>query len=254
MDERCGTVEVAGVALAYAYLAGEAPVVVFLPGFASDMQGAKALCLRDRCIERGQAMLRLDYSGHGASGGRFESGTIGRWSADARAVIDAVVPALPVVLVGSSMGGWIMLLVARALGSRVVGMVGIAAAPDFTEDLMRPALTPQALAALARDGVVPLPNAYGPPTPLTSALLDDGAAQLVLRSPIIFTGPVRLIHGQRDDDVPWRTSLRLAEQIASDDIQIMLIKDGTHRLSRESDLAMIDRLCVAVVARCRGSL
>ncbi|MDD2877512.1 MAG: alpha/beta hydrolase [Acidiphilium sp.] len=253
MDERYGVIEAGGVALHYAHLIGDGPTVVFLPGFASDMQGSKAVFLRDACAVRGQAMLRLDYSGHGASGGRFEEGTIGRWSADALAVIGAVVPTQTLVLVGSSMGGWIMLLLLRALGARVAGVVGVAAAPDFTEDLIRPELSAAAYAALARDGMVPMPNPYGPPTPLTAALLDDGRAQLVLRSPIRFAGPVRLVHGQRDADVPWQTSLRLAERITGDDVQIVLIKDGEHRLSRPSDLAVIGDATAAVVALCKGS-
>jgi pimeloyl-ACP methyl ester carboxylesterase len=250
MDERLGCIEVGGVTLAYAHLAGAGPVVVFLPGFASDMQGSKALFLRDHCAAQGQAMLRLDYSGHGASGGRFEAGTIGRWAADALAVIAAVVPADDIVLVGSSMGGWIMLLVMRALGARVTAMVGIAAAPDFTEDLIRPGLTLSMQNALARDGVVALPSAYGPPTPLTAALLDDGAVQCVLRSPIAFAGPVRLVHGQADAEVPWQTSLRLAACITGGDVQVVLIKDGEHRLSRQADLAVIG---AAVAGLCRAS-
>lgn len=251
MDERCATIEVGGVALAYAYLAGGEPVVVFLPGFASDMQGSKAVFLRDRCAARGQAMLRLDYSGHGGSGGRFEDGTIGRWTADARAVIEAVVPERRLLLVGSSMGGWVAVLLLAALGPRVAGLVGIAAAPDFTEDLIKPGLTPQAQAALARDGLVMMPSAYGPPSPITAGLLEDGAEHLVLRAPIGFTGPVRLMHGQCDTDVPWQTSLRLGETMTGADVQIVLIKDGGHRLSRESDMAVIDRLIASLAAPCR---
>lgn len=231
-----------GVKLAYAYLAGDGPALVFLSGFASDMQGTKAQFLRDWCAARGAAMLRLDYSGHGASGGAFADGTIGRWTADARAVIDAVLPAGDIILAGSSMGGWIGLLLARALVARLAGFLGIAAAPDFTEDLMKPGLTEADRAALAQVGVAMLPNPYGPPTPITAALLDDGARNLVLRNPIPITAPVRLIHGQRDAEVPWRTSLHLAERIASEDVRVTLVKDGGHRLSRESDLALIGRI------------
>lgn len=239
MTEVVGRIEAGGVALAYAHLPGVGPTLVFLPGFASDMQGSKALFLRDACAARGQAMLRLDYSGHGASGGRFEDGTIGRWAADAHAVIAAVVPEGEIVLVGSSMGGWIMLLLLRWLGARVSGMVGIAAAPDFTEDLIRPALSDAARQALARDGVLAMPSAYGPPTMMSAGLLDDGVRQLVLRAPIAFEGAVRLVHGQMDDDVPWQTSLRLAACLTARDVQVILIKDGGHRLSRPEDLVVI---------------
>ncbi len=249
MDERLGRIEAGGVALAYAHLAGAGPLLVFLPGYGSDMQGSKALFLRDDCAARGQAMVRLDYSGHGGSGGRFADGTIGRWAADARAVIEAVAPVGDIVLVGSSMGGWIMLLLLRWLGQRVRGIVGLAAAPDFTEDLIRPVLTYAMQLTLARDGVLALPSAYGPPTPLTAALLDDGAAQLVLRSPIEFAGPVRLVHGQSDADVPWQTSLRLAACLTAADVQVTLIKDGEHRLSREADLAVIGAV---VAGLCRA--
>lgn len=241
MDERRGEIGFGGMRLAYAHLEGDGPTLVFLPGFASDMQGAKAVFLRDSCVAHGRAMLRLDYSGHGASGGRFENGTIGRWTADARAIIEAIVPQGKVLLVGSSMGGWIGLLLAPGLGDRVAGFIGIAAAPDFTEDLMKPGLTETAREMLARDGVVDIPNPYGPPTPLTAALLEDGTRHLVLRAPIGIAAPIRLIHGQRDAEVPWQTSLRLAERITGDDVRLTLVKDGEHRLSRQADLAVIER-------------
>ncbi len=237
-----GRVErVKGVGLAYALLEGRAPCLVFLPGFASDMQGSKALALalRDFCAERGRAMLRLDYSGHGASGGAFEDGTISAWTADAAAVIDQVAPEGNIVLVGSSMGGWIALLLALRLGARVKGLVGIAAAPDFTEDLMRPNLNDAAKAALARDGMYLAPSAYGPPTPITAKLLEDGMRHLLLRAPIALHCPVQLLQGQRDDDVPWRTALRIADRLMGDDVHVTLTKDGDHRLSRPQDLALL---------------
>ena len=242
-----GRVErVAGVGLAYSLLEGRDPCLVFLPGFASDMQGTKALALRAFCAERGQAMLRLDYAGHGASGGLFEEGTISSWTADAAAVIDAVAPNGGIVLIGSSMGGWIALLLALKLGVRVASVVGIAAAPDFTEDLIRPSLDDVAKAALARDGVYFVPSAYGAPTPITAVLLEDGARNLLLRAPIPLRCPVRLLQGQRDDDVPWRTVLRIAEKLTGDDVCVTLIKDGDHRLSRPQDLEaliqVVDRL------------
>ena len=239
MNERMVRVNAAGTALAGAYLPGEGKVVVFLPGFASDMQGTKALFLRDECAARGRAMLRLDYSGHGQSGGRFEAGTIGRWAADAEAVIAAAAPERSLVLVGSSMGGWIGLLLARRLGACLAGFVGIAAAPDFTAELMEPALGAAEREALARDGMFFLPNPYGAPTPVTAALLEDGRRNLVLGGPIPLDAPVRLIQGQRDAEVPWRTALRIAEAVRGADVRVTLVKDGEHRLSRPQDLALI---------------
>nr|WP_249676748.1 alpha/beta fold hydrolase [Acidocella sp. C78] len=184
-------------------------------------------------------MLRLDYSGHGQSGGRFEAGTIGRWAADAEAVIAAAAPERSLVLVGSSMGGWIGLLLARRLGARLAGFVGIAAAPDFTAELMEPALGAAEREALARDGMFFLPNPYGAPTPVTAALLEDGRRNLVLGGPIPLDAPVRLIQGQRDAEVPWRTALRIAEAVRGADVRVTLVKDGEHRLSRPQDLALI---------------
>ena len=150
--------------LAWARLPGKAPGVVFLPGFRSDMQGSKAIFLRDHCAARGQAFLRLDYSGHGESDGRFEDGTIGQWAADALALFDALTEG-PQILVGSSMGGWIALLIARQRAARLAGLVGIAPAPDFTEALLWPALPPEARQALIRDGIIHLPSEYGEPRP-----------------------------------------------------------------------------------------
>lgn len=240
MDEVRGRITETGTALAYAHLAGAGPLVVFLPGFASDMEGTKAVFLRDRCAARGRAMLRLDYSGHGASGGRFEAGTIGRWAADAAAVIRHVAPEGPLVLVGSSMGGWIGLLLARRLGGRLARFVGIAAAPDFTADLMEPGFSAEDRATLAREGILRLPNPYGAPTPITAALLEDGRANLVLRTPLEIAAPVRLLQGQRDAEVPWRTALRIGAAITGDDVRITLVKDGEHRLSRPEDLALLE--------------
>jgi pimeloyl-ACP methyl ester carboxylesterase len=230
-----------GVKLAYALLEGNGPCLVFLPGFASDMQGSKALALRDFCATQGQAMLRFDYSGHGASGGRFEDGTIGAWTADAAAVIEAVVPEGDLLLIGSSMGGWIALLLALRLQARVKAVIGIAAAADFTEELMRPGLDDTARAALARDGVYLAPNPYGPPTPITAGLLEDGARHLLLRGPIPLACPIRLLHGQRDAEVPWPISLRIAERVESEDVRVTLVKDGDHRLSRPQDLTLLLR-------------
>lgn len=236
-----------GAAIACRALAGKSPGVVFLPGFRSDMAGTKALALESFCRARGQAYLRFDYTGHGASSGAFVDGTIGQWAEDAIFAIDGMT-AGPQVLVGSSMGGWIMLLVALARPERVAGLVGVAAAPDFTEDLCWDRLDEAARAALVRDGVMYEPSDYDDePSPITLALIEDGRERLVLRAPIAFDGPVRLIHGLRDPDVPWRTSMRIVERIASKDVELTLVKDGEHRLSEPPDL---DRLCRLVGEVC----
>ena len=225
--------------LAYAQTPGRGPGVVFLGGFRSDMGGTKAMFLEQWCRARGQNFLRFDYAGHGASGGNFEAGTIGRWAGDAIAVLDALTEG-PKILVGSSMGGWIMLEVALARPDRVEALVGIAAAPDFTEDLIWNAWPEAKRTALLRDGVVLEPSAYDQAGyPITRALIEDGRTRLRLRGKIPFRGPVRLLHGMRDAEVPWQTSLRLSEALEGDDVRLLLLKDGDHRLSRESDLALL---------------
>jgi pimeloyl-ACP methyl ester carboxylesterase len=202
------------------------------------MTGGKALHLERHCAARAQAFIRFDYTGHGASGGRFEEGSIGHWADDTLAILDEVVEG-PAVLAGSSMGGWIMLLAALARPERVQGLIGIAAAPDFTADLTQPGLTDAQRAILDRDGVMHLPSAYGTPTPITRQLLEDGARHLVLRKPLPIRCPVHLLHGQEDPDVPWTTSLRLAAALESPAVTVELVKDGDHRLSREADLRRI---------------
>lgn len=224
--------------LAYARLPGRGPGVVFLGGFRSDMQGSKALALRDHCAARGQAFLRFDYSGHGASAGRFEDGTIGQWAADAATVLDRLTDG-PQILVGSSMGGWIALLLARAQPTRVAGFIGIAPAPDFTEALMWPAFTEAQRATILREGVLHLNSAYGEPTPITRALIEDGARQGVLAAPIPLPAPVRILQGMADPDVPWRHAIRLMETLDCTDARLTLVKDGDHRLSRPQDLRLL---------------
>lgn len=219
---------------------GHGPTAVFLPGYRSDMEGAKAQDVAALCAELGTACLRLDYSGHGASGGAFEAGTIGRWTEDALCLVDRLTEG-PLVLVGSSMGGWIALLAALARRERVAGLLGIAAAPDFTEDLMWETLMPAERETLMRDGVLHVPSPYGDPTPVTRALIEEGRAHLLLRGPIGLRCPVRLLHGRLDPDVPWETSLKLAEALETPDVQVALIKDGDHRLSRPGDLALLRR-------------
>lgn len=234
--------------LAYAYTPGASPGVLFLPGFRSDMTGGKARYLEAHCVAQGLAYCRFDYAGHGASEGRFEDGSIGAWSRDALDVVDHLLTG-PLVLVGSSMGGWIMLLVARARPERIAGLVGIAAAPDFTADLIEPGLSAAERSELERAGVVWLPSAYGSPTPITRHLLAESARHLVLRRPLPIRCPVHLLHGQEDPDVPWSTSLRLAARLESPAVTVELIKDGDHRLSREEDLRRIASALDRIVAQ-----
>ncbi len=235
-----------GCELAWARIAGRGPTVVFLPGFKSDMTGDKATALAGFCATRGLAMLRFDYSGHGASGGRFEDGTIGRWRDDALTVIDQMSNG-KLVLVGSSMGGWLALLVALARPARTHAVIGIAAAPDFTEALMWEAMAPPERATLQREGVLLVPSQYGEPTPITRALIEEGRRHLLLGGPIALDCTVRLLHGQRDPDVPWEHSLRIAEHLATDDVVVSLVKDGDHRLSRPADLALLRRTLIALL-------
>src|SRR5215831_21120683 len=225
-----------GATIAYNRLFGASPGIVFLSGFRSDMSGAKALFLEDYCRRRGLAYVRFDYFGHGASSGDVTAGTVGRWAEDAIAVLDRLTSG-PQILVGSSMGGWIMLLAALARHDRIAGLVGIAAAPDFTEDLMWDRMSAAQREALARDGVIHEPSKYAEaPYEIGRALIEDGRRHLLLRGRIDIRCPIRLLHGMADPDVPWETSMRLAERLASDDVTVTLIKDGDHRLSRDADL------------------
>jgi len=233
-----------GATIAYRPTPGKGPGVMFLTGFRSDMTGGKALAVEALCRAQNRAFVRFDYTGHGESSGAFADGTIGRWTEDALLVLDRVTNG-PQVLVGSSMGGWIALLLARARPERVAGIVGIAAAPDFTEDLVHDVLDADAKDRLARDGQIVVPSAYDPePCVITRRLIEEGRDHLLLRGPIPVAAPVRLIHGMEDHDVPWQTALRIAERIASTDVEITLVKGGRHRLSDPPDL---ERL-VAVVA------
>lgn len=225
-----------GHRLAYHKTEGEAPGVVFLSGYMSDMTGTKAIWLESQCRARGQAFLRFDYLGHGQSSGAFEEGTIGQWTADAVAALDALTEG-PQILVGSSMGGWLMLLAALARPQRVAGLVGIAAAPDFTEELMWQGFSPEVRNTLEREGVYRKPSPYGDqPYTITRRLIEEGRDHLLLGDPISLTCPVRLIHGMADPDVPYQVSLRLAEALVGDDVEVSLVKTGEHRLSEPQDL------------------
>lgn len=231
---------------------GALPGIVFLGGFMSDMTGGKATALEAWAVARGLAFTRFDYQGHGASSGRFADGTIGLWADDALAVLDAVTRG-PQILVGSSMGGWMMLLTALRRPDRVAGLVGIAPAPDFTEDLMWDVFDADTRRTITEEGVWLRPSEYGPePQPITRALIEEGRNHLLLRGPIPFAGPVHLLHGQRDPDVPWRVSLSLAAALTGDAVRVTLIKDGDHRLSRPQDLDLLCRTVGALVQEVSG--
>ena len=241
-----------GRELAFVHHAGSQPGVMFCGGFKSDMTGSKALALEAFCRERGRAFTRFDYRGHGASSGAFEEGTIGAWADDAIAVLDAVTEG-PLVLIGSSMGGWIMVLAALARPERIKGLVGIASGPDFTEDLIWARGNDAQRAELLEKGRWVAPSAYSDePYIITRDLIEEGRRHLVLRAPIPFFGPVHLLHGQVDPDVPWETSLRLAEALQSEDVTVELIKSGDHRLSKSDEIARICKATERIVLSIDG--
>jgi pimeloyl-ACP methyl ester carboxylesterase len=227
-----------GATIAYHRIAGRAPGVVFMGGYRSDMTGTKASFLEGHCRRRGRAYVRFDYFGHGASSGDIALGTIDRWAEDAVAVLDALTEGRQ-ILIGSSMGGWIMLLAALARTERVHALVGIAAAPDFTESLWQ-RLDEAQRRACRETGAITLPSRYDPNGYTHSLpLFEDGRRHLVMANRIPLVCPVRLLHGMLDDAVPWQTSLRLAEQLESPDVTMTLVKQGDHRLSKEADLACL---------------
>lgn len=226
--------------LAYRYLVGAGPLIVFLPGYMSDMTGGKASALFAWAQAQGRACLLLDYSGCGASGGDFLDGSISRWAADAAALIDHVWPGGPVVLVGSSMGGWIGLRLGVQLGPRLAGFVGVAAAPDFVDWGLE--VSAAEAEAVAAQGFFRRASGYGGDYVYSRTFLDDAPTCRVLAGPIGIAAPVRLLHGQRDDAVPWSLSLKVAGLLASSDVQVVLIKDGDHRLSRDADIAVLTEL------------
>ena len=228
-----------GRRLAFVHHPGRTPGILFCGGFKSDMTGSKALALEGCFVKDGRAFTRFDYTGHGSSSGAFEDGTIGSWRDDALAIIDHVAEG-NLILVGSSMGGWIMVLAAMVRPERVKGLVGVAAAPDFTEDQIWAKATANQRQTLMREGCWEEPSAYSDlPYVYTHALIEEGRSNLVLRSPIPFDGPVHLVHGQADPDVPWQTALRLADALQSQDVTIELIKSGDHRLSKPHELDRI---------------
>lgn len=243
-----------GERLAWRRVPGHGPTVVWLGGYRSDMTGTKAEALAAWAAQEGRDFLRFDHFGHGQSSGDFvRGGTISRWREDALAVIDELCTG-EVVLVGSSMGGWLACLAAAVRPERVKALVLVAPAPDFTEALMKPHLPPEAWAALEATGVWMEPSQYGEPNPITLALLEDGARWSILDGPVPIEAPARILQGGEDPDVPWRHALELAQALKCADVVFTLIKDGDHRLSRPQDIA---RLLAAVAevsaAGCAGS-
>ena len=228
-----------GNTVAYAKTDGRSPTVVFLGGFRSDMTGTKALELEAWAQRAGQAYLRFDYLGHGQSSGRFEDGTIGRWLDDSLAAIDAFTMG-KLVLVGSSMGGWLSLLVALQRTERLAGLVLIAAAPDFTERMLLKGLSPEDRATLQREGRLVRPSQYSPePSVFTWSLIEEGRRHLVLDKKLALPCPVRLLHGQSDPDVSWEYSLQIARHIEAPEVITTFIKGGDHRLSTPADIARL---------------
>ena len=220
---------------------------VWMCGFKSDISGTKVLRLEDWANRTGHGFLAFDYSGHGESDGAFEDGTVSQWRADALAAIDSQTDG-PLVIVGSSMGGWMALLAALARPDHVKGLVLIAPAPDFTEKLMWPEFSPEAQAEIMEQGFTLRPSDYDEPYTITRALIEDGRKWQVLDKPIAFDGPVRILQGMQDADVPWTHAARLVDALTASDLTITLIKDGDHRLSREQDIARLLATCDEMAA------
>ena len=241
-----------GQTIAYHVLEGKTPGVMFLGGLMSDMSGTKAIALESHCRAAGRAFVRFDYLGHGESSGSFVDGTIDRWHADTLAVLDEIARG-PQILVGSSMGGWQMLLAARARPERIAGLIGVAAAPDFTEDLMWDQFDDAAKARIRAEGILHLPSEYeDTPYPVSLTLIEDGRDHLLLRSPLALNCPLHLIHGMADRDVPWQTALNIAEAVSSEDVSVTLVKGGGHRLSTAADLARLASAVDDMAARRNG--
>ena len=234
-----------GRRIAYHRSEGQGPGIVFLPGLRSDMQGEKALRLEAFARERGRAFVRFDYSGHGASPGAFTDGTIGAWAEDAGTVVEALTEG-PQVLVGSSMGGWIAVLLARAMPERVAALVTVAAAPDFTEDGYWASFSEEERERLMREGSVERPSDYGEPYVITRGLIEDGRRHLVLRDPLRLPMPVRLLQGTADAAVSTDTALRLMRHAEGPNVRLTLVKDADHRFSDPACLELLERTVAEV--------
>jgi len=223
---------------------GAEPGLFWLSGFNSDMKGTKAIALDQWAATHGRACVRFDYSGHGESGGAFVDGTIGKWLGEALAVFDTHCKG-PQIVIGSSMGGWIALLLARELlrrenpAAKLAGLVLIAPAPDFTEALLLKELPPAARKQIEQDGQWLRPSAYGDPYPITRNLIEDGRNHLLLNGSIEVGCPVRIFQGRQDPDVPWQHAMTLVSHMPGDDVVLTMIQDGDHRLSRPQDIARI---------------
>ncbi len=239
--------------IAYRKSEGDGPGMIWLGGFRSDMEGSKAETLHQHAMETGQAFLRFDYSGHGMSEGKFEEGTISTWLADTLAVLDDLTDG-PQILVGSSMGGWIALLVALARPARIAGMILIAPAPDFTETLMWAGFDQAARHTLITQGILKTPSDYSDePDIITHALIEDGRNNLVLDKKIPVTGPVRILQGVQDPDVPFQHAIRVIDAVESEDVHMLLVKAGDHRLSTDDDLARLTNVASEVTKTIRSS-
>ncbi len=237
-----------GATIAYRRRDGKSPCVVFLCGFNSDMSGSKAQALDAFCTAREQAFIRFDYFAHGVSSGDFAQATIGRFLADTLAVIDKLTEG-KLILVGSSLGGWLAVLAALARPERVAGLIGIAAAPDATEDLMWQRFPFDLREEIITKGAARIPSRYGEEGYLiTRHLIEEARNHLVMRAPIAIDRPVRLLHGMMDPDVPYETSLALADHLAGNDVQVTLVKDGDHRLSRVEDIELLLRTLAPLLA------
>jgi pimeloyl-ACP methyl ester carboxylesterase len=225
--------------LAYRHIPGDSPGILFCPGFHSDMQGNKAIALEDYCRKNGRQFTSFDYFGHGQSSGAIEEGTVGRWREDTLAILDGVTQG-PQVIVGSSMGGWMMLLVALERPDRITALLGIASAPDMTGEHQK-RLDQEQLRSLAEHGWYDLPNEYDDRKPyrIRQEFLDEAESHFLLRAPIPITVPVRLVHGLQDTDVPWERSMTLARRLQSEDVFLHLLKSGDHRLSTPGDLKFL---------------
>lgn len=240
-----------GATLAYHACAGNAPTVVFLGGFRSDMSGTKALALDAHCRATGQAFLRFDYEGHGQSSGRFEDGSIGLWISNVIAMLTACTNG-PLILVGSSMGGWIMLHAALALKERVVGLIGIAAAPDFPERLIWQQLSNSQQQLLKEQGSLTLPCDYGSePYSISYHFIEESRQHRLLDHTIALTCHVHLLHGMADHDVPWHFSTTLATQLKSQDVEVSLVKNGDHRMSSPDQIAALLRIVDRMIEKTR---
>jgi pimeloyl-ACP methyl ester carboxylesterase len=244
-EVKAEALERGGTTVAYRQRPGTGPTLLFLPGYMSDMEGTKALALDSWAAAEGRAMLRFDYRGCGSSGGAFEEQTLAGWRDDVLSMIDDVVDG-PVVLVGSSMGGWLMLLAALERPERVKGLVGIAAAPDFTDW----GFSDDQKRVIRAEGRLEQRSPYGDePYVTTRSFWESGEALKLLGGEIAIDCPVRLLHGTADDDVPWRVSIALIERLRSADVQALLVKGGDHRLSRQDDIALLTRTVADLMER-----